>query len=352
MPMARRPPPGPSQKPARDGTAASPFTPLAALRRQLVEQGATKNTSRPKSPAIRSENPSPPGDEDAGLLRAAMAGVRALPTTQQRAELARPAPPPRPRPRHPEPDEPLPSRVRATARPRTDAELFRLEMQGVAPLRQDDRAELGTDRHTRRLHASTAPEDFAGELELPRTPPHTNDPADLFRYAVRGTQPLDQRDRIALERPAPPPHPIKRSEDEREALRESLDNAPTLEDRLEMGDEASFLRPGLPRRVLTDLRRGRWVLQGELDLHGLNRDEAREALAQFIAAGLQQGRRCVRVIHGKGHGSPGKESILKQLSRGWLAQREDILAFCQAAPYDGGSGALLVLLRTAGRPHG
>ena len=84
---------------------------------------------------------------------------------------------------------------------------------------------------------------------------------------------------------------------------------------------------------------------GAVELRGGNA----EALAQFLSASLQQGKRCVRVIHGKGLGSPGKLSILKQLSRGWLAQREEILAFCQAGPYEGGSGALLVLLR-AGNP--
>ncbi|HMV19367.1 MAG TPA: Smr/MutS family protein, partial [Rhodocyclaceae bacterium] len=72
-------------------------------------------------------------------------------------------------------------------------------------------------------------------------------------------------------------------------------------------------------------------------------------LARFIADALLRGRRCLRVIHGKGHGSPGRIPVLKHLSRGWLAQREDILAFCQARPHDGGDGALLVLLR-AGTP--
>ncbi|NTV11163.1 MAG: DNA mismatch repair protein MutS, partial [Zoogloea sp.] len=86
---------------------------------------------------------------------------------------------------------------------------------------------------------------------------------------------------------------------------------------------------------------------GELDLHGMTRDEARAALARFVATSLQQGLRCIRLIHGKGLGSPGRLPILKHLSRGWLAQRDDILAFCQARPHDGGDGALLILLRTA-----
>jgi len=77
----------------------------------------------------------------------------------------------------------------------------------------------------------------------------------------------------------------------------------------------------------------------------MDRDEARLSLAQFLAARLARGERCVRVIHGKGLGSPGRIGVLKQLSRNWLAQREEILAFCQAKPHDGGEGALLVLLR-------
>ena len=112
-------------------------------------------------------------------------------------------------------------------------------------------------------------------------------------------------------------------------------------------DLSDAVRPGIPRRVLTDLRRGRWVVQGQLDLHGLVRDEARAALATFLGESLHLGRRCVRLIHGKGLGSPGRIPVLKHLSRGWLAQREEILAFCQAPPHDGGGGALLILLRAS-----
>jgi len=80
-------------------------------------------------------------------------------------------------------------------------------------------------------------------------------------------------------------------------------------------------------------------------LHGLNRDQARTQLAHFLAECLHEGRRCIRVIHGKGLGSPQKLSILRQLVRGWLMQRSEILAYCQAKPHDGGEGALIVLLR-------
>jgi DNA-nicking Smr family endonuclease len=178
-----------------------------------------------------------------------------------------------------------------------------------------------------------------------------HDPAALFRHVAGEGAPLKSRNLADVERPLPAPLPRKREEDEREVLREALESPLTFEDRLDTGDEAAYLRVGLPRRVLTDLRRGRWVVQAELDLHGLTRDEARASLAHFIALSLQQGRRCLRVIHGKGHGSPGRLPVLKHLSRGWLAQREDILAFCQARPHDGGEGALLVLLQAGGAPR-
>ncbi len=158
-------------------------------------------------------------------------------------------------------------------------------------------------------------------------------------------QPLPKSGRVHLGGPLPPPRPLQHLADEQAALRESLHGPISLQDRLEGGDEASFLRPGLALSVLRDLRRARWVIQGEIDLHGLNRDQARAELSAFLAESLHHGKRCVRVVHGKGLSSPQKISILRQLVRGWLMQRIEILAYCQAQPRDGGEGALLVLLR-------
>ena len=93
------------------------------------------------------------------------------------------------------------------------------------------------------------------------------------------------------------------------------------------------------------LRRGKWSIQRQLDLHGLRSDDARDALAAFLRESCKQGVRCVRVVHGKGLGSPGKAPVLKNKVHGWLAQRSEVLAFVQARPLDGGAGALVVLLR-------
>jgi DNA-nicking Smr family endonuclease len=167
-----------------------------------------------------------------------------------------------------------------------------------------------------------------------------------FRAALAGVQPLPPPNLVEHKKRPPPPRPLQHLADEQAALHESLHGPIGLQDRLEGGDEPQYLRSGLAQTVLRDLRRGRWVTQGEIDLHGLNRDEARHQLAAFLAESLHQGRRCIRVVHGKGLGSPQKTSILRQLVRGWLAQRQEVLAYCQAKPQDGGEGALIVLLRS------
>jgi DNA-nicking Smr family endonuclease len=164
----------------------------------------------------------------------------------------------------------------------------------------------------------------------------------LFRAAVADAVPLAS-DRIHHEPPPPPAIPRSRELDEAMALAESLD--PELLDlQLEGGDQAAWARPGIARSVLRDLRRGRWVVQAQLDLHGLNREEARDQVAQFLAGCVAKERRCVRIVHGKGLRSPGREPVLKKLVLGWLAQKREVLAFCQARTVDGGAGAVIVLL--------
>lgn len=244
-----------------------------------------------------------------------------------------------------------------------DGAAFRAAVAGAVPLPPDNRVELAKAGPRRLPPRQKSEAEFIGSArqrtddELPAhwqtasPPPRTAQPSDpeaaALHIAMAGVQPLPAPNRAQLGAPLPPPRPKQFVADERAALRESLHGPIGLQDRLEGGDEPNYLRAGLPNTVLRDLRRNRWVIQDETDLHGLNRDEARHLLAGFLADCLQHGRRCVRVIHGKGHGSPQKLSILRQLVRGWLAQRQEVLAYCQAKPQDGGEGALLVLLRSA-----
>ena len=167
----------------------------------------------------------------------------------------------------------------------------------------------------------------------------------LFRQAVEGVEPLTRSGRVQSAAKLPPPLPLQTLRDEQAALSESLsDWAPPPES----GDEASYLRSGVSRQILKKLRRSHWVVQDELDLHGHNSDEARLSLIAFLNRSIKRGLRCVRIIHGKGLGSKNREPVLKYKVRAWLAQREEILAYCEARPVDGGSGAMTVLLRSGG----
>ncbi len=185
--------------------------------------------------------------------------------------------------------------------------------------------------------------------DAPPTPPAAPDSLEyrLFREAVAGARRLAPPDRVLLRPAAPPPVPRQRQLDERAALLESLSDSVDLDSLLETDEWLSYRAPGIGPDVLRKLRRGHWVIQAELDLHGLRRDEARTALLEFTHAAQQRGARCLRVIHGKGLGSPGREGVLKHKVRAWLLQMRDVLAFCQAGPHDGGAGALIVLLRPA-----
>jgi DNA-nicking Smr family endonuclease len=171
------------------------------------------------------------------------------------------------------------------------------------------------------------------------SPPEDKD----FRRAVADAQPLKHKRRVH-ERRRPSPLPRQRLLDERAALAESLGPA-SLDDALDSGNELSYLREGYPRDILRRLRRGHWVVQAELDLHGMNRDGALLQTNRFLKENQKRDLRCVRIVHGKGLGSRQREPVLKGLLRKWLV-RADVLAFSQAPAAQGGSGAVLVLLKT------
>ena len=165
-----------------------------------------------------------------------------------------------------------------------------------------------------------------------------------FEIAVGKVEPLKTAPRADIARPLPEPLPRQRELDERRALAETLSDEVDVESLLLTDDGLGYRRPGIAMDVLTRLRRGQWAIQDQLDLHGLRREEAREAVASFVKQAAQRGQRCLRVIHGKGHGSPGREPVLKSKVHRWLAQRPEVIAFAQAAGPQGGAGALIVLL--------
>ena len=171
-----------------------------------------------------------------------------------------------------------------------------------------------------------------------------NDDKGLFRKAVSGTRPLKQ-DRKNPHKPRRKPVPLQRHRDNQEVVASLLsdDFSPDIE----TGEELLFVRSGIQERVLRKLRRGQFAIEAELDLHGYIVPEAREAIAVFLRDALQAGKRCVRIIHGKGLGAEGRLPVLKIKVNSWLRQKDEVLAFSSARPNDGGTGAVYVLLKKA-----
>lgn len=167
---------------------------------------------------------------------------------------------------------------------------------------------------------------------------------DAFREAMRDVRPIAPQNRVVPERSKPAPLPTKRLEDERAVLDELAHLALDGDD-LELEDDAMFLRPGLPRDILRKLKRTHWVIQDTLDLHGLTGDEAVAETAVFLAGCKREGIRCVRIVHGKGLRSPGREPVLKRRIRKLLTRRDEVLAFAEPRALHGGGGAVVVLLQ-------
>ena len=169
----------------------------------------------------------------------------------------------------------------------------------------------------------------------------------LFVRAAVNVQPIREHRRVDLGPGQPAPIAVQQQLDDQRVLREAISDEFDASTLLDVDDALSFRRPGIGTEVTRKLRKGEWSLQGEIDLHGLRREEAREALSSFIRDAHRRGWRCVRVVHGKGLGSPGKTPVLKGRVQSWLIQKNEVLAFVQARGDEGGAGALVVLLKPA-----
>ncbi len=168
---------------------------------------------------------------------------------------------------------------------------------------------------------------------------------ELFSSSVGRVKPLVIEKKANLVPDLPAPIPAQKQLDEQAVLREALSDEWDTSSLLDTDESLSFRRPGIGVDVVRKLRKGEWSVQKQLDLHNLRTEEARDALSVFIRECYKNGIRCVRVVHGKGLGSPGKVSVLKPKVQSWLIQKNQVLAFVQATPMQGGAGALVVLLQ-------
>ena len=168
---------------------------------------------------------------------------------------------------------------------------------------------------------------------------------NLFQRAAGKVERLAHHGRVHHKPDPVAPIPAQRQLDDQRVLKESISDEFDVATLLETDEALSYRRRGVGIDVARKLRRGEWSIQSEIDLHGFRTDDAREALSAFLREAVRQGLRCVRVVHGKGLGSPGKTPVLKGKVHGWLVQKSEVLAFVQARGDEGGAGAVVVLLK-------
>lgn len=170
-----------------------------------------------------------------------------------------------------------------------------------------------------------------------------DDDLSLFRQTLSGVKPV-QQDKIAPKKKKPKPIPRQRRLDDSQVLNDLLSRSHDMSE-LETGEELVYLKAGVQQTVLRKLRRGHYSIGAELDLHGLTSLEAHREVSHFLQECRYQGIYCVRIIHGKGYGSKDKLPVLKNKLNNWLRQYDQVLAFSSARAFDGGTGAVYVLLK-------
>ena len=273
--------------------------------------------------------------------------------------------PPRVAPKAPAKAKPTPSVVATLAKPATRAAANSAALKSTSPTSSSTRKkpavtqtpqsqspppiktlqDLRAVKRTMESRAKLAAERQAARLALEAK---TRAEKEFFSRAVGAVKALPAKHRPGHRAVLPtvqaPPIAVQHQRDELAVMREAISDEFDAETLLDTDETLSFRRPGMGPDVTRKLRRGGWSIQGQLDLHGLRREDAREALSHFIRDATRVGWRCVRVVHGKGLGSPGKTPVLKGKVQSWLVQKQEVLAFVQARPAHGGAGALLVLL--------
>lgn len=168
----------------------------------------------------------------------------------------------------------------------------------------------------------------------------------LFRQSIGIVQRVKNDKWLLKTEPKPKPKPVPKTEqyDIEEKLKPGFE---FVTEKLMAEDTFSFLTPGLQKNVLKKLRQGYYGADAQLDLHGLTSSQAKQQLLQFLYWCVEDGCRCVHIIHGKGYRSENNQPVLKNHLNQWLRQHNDVQAFCSASPKEGGAGAVLVLLHLA-----
>lgn len=171
------------------------------------------------------------------------------------------------------------------------------------------------------------------------TEPLSEDEILLFRNAIKKIQPV-KKDKVLLKKPVTPYKKRIEIDDKQEPQIYLSDQ--NIEKILSPDQSVFFARTGLSPRQIKKLKQGKIPVVATLDLHGFDAESAKEELIRFLDFAYKKNKRCITIIHGKGHTD---KPVLKNKINSWLRQFDTVLAFTTAQPKHGGTGAVYVLLR-------
>ena len=188
------------------------------------------------------------------------------------------------------------------------------------------------------------PEPFIPEKLIPDDNQH-------FHEVMSDVTPLPEDTKKIISTPGPnikPSHPAPDDEQEAmthlfELVKGSIQMDITLTDEYIEGSVKGF-----NHKLMKRLKKGEFPIQDHIDLHGLTKQEAETKDKDFLIQSHKLGLRCVLIVHGRGLNSPDTFPVLKESLPIWLSRgpiRKIVLAFVTARPYDGGTGAVYVLLK-------
>jgi DNA-nicking Smr family endonuclease len=190
------------------------------------------------------------------------------------------------------------------------------------------------------------------KVEKPPDPSRQGlDEEQCFLAAVSDVRPLAGTTRRVFSMPDPNLRPAHAAPDEELEAMAHLSDLVSGVAEMDITFTDEYLEGcvhGFSPKLMQRLKRGHFPVQDFLDLHGLTKQEAEVKVRDFLHRSHQLGMRCVLVVHGRGHNSENNTPVLKEQMPVWLGKgpvRKIVLAFATARPYDGGSGALYVLLR-------
>ena len=175
------------------------------------------------------------------------------------------------------------------------------------------------------------------------------DDADLFKKALLGVKKIDNSNIAKIERPNARKKPDAKTLAKRAAAEGAFES-----NEAELSDTQAMLNPvasqatlsyriaTLQHKVFEDLKAGNLRWYEAVDLHGCTVEEARVAVLQIIQIAKDENQTVIKIVHGK-----GPDAVLKTYVNGWLRQHRDVLAFVSAPENQGGTGAVLVLLKRA-----